>query len=148
LIPLALQEFHVGEHRSMRYFSAHLGGQVVNGSSNTGAKDRVPWHKENTMLTKFAAALIATSLVAGSALAAQPLGDSGSAPANQTAQTASLARTSATGTVTAHKAVKTAKSRHTRKHIARGKSRKMLHARHNTPANAHQAAVGKNSKRS
>ena len=102
------------------------------------------------MLTKFAAALLATSLVAGSALAAQPSGTSGSLPATQTSQSANPAKTNAGKTATTHKAVKMAKHRsaHVRKHLASGKTHVVRHARHNTPAKTHQAGVIKNNKRS
>jgi hypothetical protein len=102
------------------------------------------------MLTKFAAALIATSLVAGSAFAAQPSGNSGATPAAQTTQTASHVETKATKTATTHKAVKTAKNRsaHARKHLASGNSRMVHHARHIAPAKTHQAGIGKSAKHS
>jgi hypothetical protein len=101
------------------------------------------------MLSKFAAALVATSLIASSAFAAQPSGNSGSMPAAQTSQTAK-----STKTATTHKTVKVAKHRstHARKHLAsgkgRGKSRMERHARHTTPAKTHQVGVAKTAKRS
>ena len=108
------------------------------------------------MLTKFAAALLATSLVASSALAAQSSGTSSSTPAAQTSQTANPAKTNNPAkanpgkTATTHKAVKMSKhqSTHVRKHLASGKIHVTRHARHNTPAKTHQAGVAKNSKRS
>jgi len=95
------------------------------------------------MLTKFAAALIATSLVASSALAAQSLGTSGATPAAQTGQMANPAnvgKTNAGKSATTHKAVKAAKHQpaHVRKRLASGESH-MRHARHNAPAKTHQA---------
>jgi hypothetical protein len=101
------------------------------------------------MLTKFAAALLATSLIASSALAAQSPGNSGSMPGAETSQTAKPAKTATT-----HKAVKMTKHRSTRarKHLANGKehgkSRVERHARHITPAKTHQAGVGKTAKHS
>jgi hypothetical protein len=101
------------------------------------------------MLSKFAAALVATSLIASSAFAAQSSGNSGSMPAAQTSQTAK-----STKTATTHKTVKVAKHRstHARKHLAsgkdRGKSRMERHARHTTPAKTHQVGVAKTAKRS
>jgi hypothetical protein len=101
------------------------------------------------MLTKFGAALVATSLIASSAFAGQSSGNSGSMPAAQTSQTVK-----STKTATSHKTVKVAKHRstHARKHLAsakeRGKSRMERHARHATPAKAHQAGVAKPAKHS
>lgn len=101
------------------------------------------------MLTKFAAALVATSLIASSAFAAQSSGNSGSMPAAQTSQTANPSKTATT-----HKVVKVAKHRsaHARKHLAsgkeRGKSRMERHARHTTPAKTHQVRVAKTAKHS
>jgi hypothetical protein len=69
-------------------------GQGVSVSANIGAKFfSAPHNKENTMLPRFAAALIATSLVASSALAAQSPGPSGATPAAQTGQTANPVKT-------------------------------------------------------
>jgi Ni/Co efflux regulator RcnB len=97
------------------------------------------------MLTKFCAALLATSLVAGSALAAQPSGNSDSMHAAQTTQAANPAKTATT-----HKTLKTAKRQSTRghKHFASGQSRMLRHARHNTPAKTHQADIAKSAKHS
>jgi hypothetical protein len=115
-----------------------------------------PHNKENTMLTKLAAALLATALVAGSAIAAQPSAPAGSnmPPAAQTHQSPS------TPAAATHKAGKTVKHAarhrsHVRKHLARSKSQpanKFAHqARHAKPAKGsttHQAGMGKNAKRS
>jgi hypothetical protein len=101
------------------------------------------------MLTKFAAALVATSLIASSAFAAQSPGNSGSMPGAETSQTANPSNRAAT-----HKVVKVAKHRstHARKHLARnedrGKSRIERHARHHTPAKTHQARAAKTTKHS
>lgn len=107
------------------------------------------------MLTKFAAALIATSLLAGSAFAAQPSGNSGSGLSAQTGQTADATKTQTTKThasktATTHETAKTAKNRsmRARKHLAGGKSRMARHAHRNVPAKAHQAGVAKNNKHS
>ena len=95
------------------------------------------------MLTKFAAALVATSLITSSAFAA------GSIPPAQTSQTANTSKPA-----TMHKAVKVAKHRstHMREHLAsgkdHGKSRMERHARRTTPAKTHQAGVAKTAKRS
>jgi hypothetical protein len=101
------------------------------------------------MLTKFAAALLATSLIAGSALAAQPSGapaTNGAAPAVQS-QTPSTPAAKAT---TATKSVKhTARHRnHVRKHVARSKGHVVHHARHAKPAKTHQARMSKSATRS
>ena len=101
------------------------------------------------MLTKFAAALVAASLIASSAFAAQSSGNSGSMPAVQTSQTANPSKGA-----TPHKTFKVAKHRstHARKHLAsgkkHGKSRVERHARHSTPAKAYQAGVAKTAKHS
>jgi uncharacterized protein YdeI (BOF family) len=99
------------------------------------------------MLTKFAAALLATSLIAGSAIAAQPSGmraSNGTAPAVQT-QTPSTPAAN-----TAKPAVKHAARHrnHVRKHIARSKGHVEHHARHAKPAKTHQAGMSKGLKRS
>jgi hypothetical protein len=100
------------------------------------------------MLTKFAAALLATSLIAGSALAAQPSGTpatNAAAPAAQT-QTPS---TPAAKVTKSGKAVKhTAQRHHVRKHVARSKGHVVHHARHAKPAKTHQARMSKGTKRS
>src|SRR5215472_12853854 len=94
-----------------------------------GAASQAP-KKENTMLTKFAAALLATSLIAGSALAAQPSGTpaSNAAPAVQT-QTPSTP--AAKATKPAKRVKHTARHRnHVRQHVARSKDHAVHHARH------------------
>jgi hypothetical protein len=101
------------------------------------------------MLTKFAAALVATSLIASSALAAQSSGNSSSTPGAETSQTAKPGKTATT-----HKTVKVAKhcSRHAHEHLASGKdrskSRMEHHARHAAPAKTHQANAAKTAKHS
>jgi hypothetical protein len=71
------------------------------------------------MLTKFAAALVATSLIASSAFATQSSGNSGSMPAAHTSQTENPSKSA-----TRHKAVNVAKHRstHVHKHFASGKN--------------------------
>jgi hypothetical protein len=99
------------------------------------------------MLTKFAAALVATSLIASSAFATQSSGNSGSMPAAHTSQTENPSKSA-----TRHKAVNVAKHRstHVHKHFAsgknHGKSRMERHARHTTLAKTHQAGVAKTAK--
>jgi hypothetical protein len=95
------------------------------------------------MLTKFAAALLATSLIAGSAIAAQPSGNTGSTPAPQT-------QTPSAPAATMNKAGKTVKHTarhrsHMRKHVARGRNHVLHHARHAKPVKTHQAGVARSS---
>jgi hypothetical protein len=112
-----------------------------------------PQNKENTMLTKLAAALLATTLVAGSAIAAQPSGLAGSTT-TPVAQTQPLPSTPAAATHKAGKMVKHAARHrsHVRKHLARGKRQpgnKAVHqARHAKPAKTHQVGMSKNTRRS
>jgi len=90
------------------------------------------------MLTKFAAALLATSLIAGSALAAQPSATpaaNGTGPAVQT-QTPSKPAVNATTPAARHR-------HHVRKHVARSKGNALHHARHAKPAKTHQAGMSK-----
>jgi hypothetical protein len=86
------------------------------------------------MLTKFAAALLATSLIAGSVIAAQPSGTPASTAAAPAVQTQTPS-TPAAKTVKPAKTVKhTARHRnHVRKHIARSNGHVVHHARHAGP---------------
>ena len=98
------------------------------------------------MLTKFAAALLATSLIAGSAIAAQPSGitaSNGAAPSVQI-------QTPSTPAAKPGKTVKHAARHrnHVRKHIARSKGHVEHHARHAKPGKTHQAGMTKSAKRS
>ena len=98
------------------------------------------------MLTKFAAALLATSLIAGSAIAAQPSGitaSNGAAPAVQI-------QTPSTPAAKPGKTVKHAARHrnHVRKHIARSRVHVEHHARHAKPGKTHQAGMTKSVKRS
>ena len=101
------------------------------------------------MLTKFAAALFATSLIAGSAIAAQPSGTpaaNGGALAVQTQTSSMPAATAAKpGKAVTHAARHRS---HVRKHVAREKSHAVHHARHVKPAKTHQAGMTKGTKRS
>ncbi|MGB7254621.1 MAG: hypothetical protein WBC94_13540 [Xanthobacteraceae bacterium] len=108
-------------------------------------------NKENKMLRKFAAALVAAALIAGPAFA-QSNGTSGampSAPAGQTAPAAPAASTPA-----AKPSVKTTKAvKHTAKrvshHASRSKKSSASHqARHAKPAKTHQAGTAKSGKAS
>jgi hypothetical protein len=117
--------------------------------SRTGAANK----KENTMLRKFAAALIATTLIAGPVFAAQSTGTAGTAPATAPV---SAPATTPSAPASAAATVKTTKTvhhtvKHARKHLARGKngiktgskSGTMHLARHVKPAKTHQANTGK-----
>ena len=113
------------------------------------------------MLRKFAAALLATALVAGPAFA-QSNGNAGSTPAVPAAQPAAKSQSGAMGAspstnattnvgtkaggqaATAGKSSKIVKhSKHARKHVVRGKSGSMHQARHGKGAKTHQAKVTK-----
>src|SRR5262249_7319992 len=105
------------------------------------------------MLTKFAAALLATSLIASSALAAHPAAPTGSNSGMPAAQTQVPSKPAATS----HKVGKTVKSSvkhatrhrsHARKHVARGKSHAVHHARHAKPTKTHQVGMAKGAGRS
>jgi hypothetical protein len=102
------------------------------------------------MLTKFAAALLATSLIAGSAIAAQPSGTPATGGAAPAVQTQTPSTPAANGTKATKPAVKhTARHRHhVRKHLARSKGHLVHHARHAKPAKTHQAGMSKGTKRS
>ncbi len=94
------------------------------------------------MLTKFAAALLATSLIAGSAIAAQPSGTpaaNGAAPAVQTQTPSTAAKP---GKTVKHA---TRHRNHVRKHVARSKGHVVHHARHAKPAKTHQARMSRSS---
>jgi len=104
------------------------------------------------MLTKFAAALLVTNLIAGSALAAQPAAPTGSNSGMPAAQTQVPPKPSAT----TNKVGKTVKSSvkhatrhrsHASKHVARGKSHAVHHARHAKPAKTHQVGIAKSAGR-
>jgi hypothetical protein len=87
------------------------------------------------MLRKFAMALVATTLIAGSALAAQPSATSGTPAATRAAPAAK------TNKIVAHA------TKHVRKHVAR-KAGKIHQARHVKSSKTRQAAVAKSAKHS
>jgi hypothetical protein len=96
------------------------------------------------MLRNFAAALLATTLIAGPAFAAQPSADVGSKPATVTTPAATTAPAPAKET-SATKPVKTVKHArmHARHHVARakiGKSRSMKVAQHAKVSHQRHAA--------
>ncbi len=108
------------------------------------------------MLKKFAAALIATTLVAGPAFA-QSNGNSGTMPSAPSAQTVPASPTASMPAAkpTVKTTVKTAKTvkhatKHARKHAARStkKGAAIHQARHAKPAKAHQAGIATAAKRS
>jgi hypothetical protein len=96
-------------------------------------------NKENTMLRTFAAALIATTLVAGTAFAANS-GMAGSAT-TQAVAAASTTSVKAGQTAKPAKSVKHVKHvrKNTRKHVTRVKSGKMHQAHHVKGRKVHQA---------
>jgi hypothetical protein len=97
------------------------------------------------MLRNFAAALLATTLIAGPAFAAQSTDTAGSTPATQAAPAASTTNAKQSVATKPAKLVKhTAK--HARKHFAHRKTGAMHQARHVAPAKAHQASVVKSAK--
>jgi len=89
------------------------------------------------MLRKFAVALVATTLIAGSAFAAQPSATSGTAPA-----ATHVAPAVKTTKIVAHT------TKHVRKHAARRKTGTMHQARHVKSTKTHQASVAKSAKHS
>jgi len=94
------------------------------------------------MLRNLAAALLATTLIAGPAFAAQSSDTAGSAPATQAAPAASTTNAKQAVAIKSDKLVKhTAK--YARKHFAHRKTGTMHQARHVAPAKTHQASVVK-----
>src|ERR1700676_786480 len=93
------------------------------------------------MLRNFTAALLATTLIAGPALAAQSTGTAGSTPATQAAPAAHGKQTAAVKPATSVKPMVKHAAKHSRKHLVRGKSGTMHQARHIKPAKTHQAKV-------
>jgi hypothetical protein len=89
------------------------------------------------MLRKFAMALVATTLIAGSAFAAQPSETTGAAPA--AAQAAPAAKTNK---IVGHT------TKQVRKHVARRKAGNIHQARHVKSSKTHQASVTKSAKHS
>jgi hypothetical protein len=117
-------------------------------------------NKETTMLRNFAAALLATTLVAGSAFAAQPSATTGAvspaaaptvaapavkAAATQTAVKPAAIVPAATKQVDATKQIKTVTHvrKHARKHVAHAKIRTVKVAQHLKPAKTHRSHVAK-----
>jgi hypothetical protein len=98
--------------------------------------NRRRWNKkENTMLRKLAAALIATTMIAAPAFAQNYDNAKPTAPAAQS-QPAPAASTAPA------KTTKTVKHTKKQKHSARGNAA-MHQARHGKPAKSHQASVAK-----
>jgi hypothetical protein len=97
----------------LRRASARIQGGRRRTGSNNGAIRRRKEQEDNAMMRTFAAALLATALIAGPALAASPAGDAGKTPANATASSGTSVHKDAT------KAGKTAKTHHARKHVVR-----------------------------
>lgn len=100
-----------------------------------------PWNKkESTMLRKLAAALVATALIAGPAIAQSNSTATPSAPAAQTAPAAPMASAPA-----AKPTVKTTKAaKHVRKHASRTKKSPAKHqARHVKSSTTRRAGAAK-----
>jgi hypothetical protein len=103
-------------------------------------------NEENTMLRNFTAALIATALVAGPALAAQPSSNAGAAPAAVSAAPADIKGQAAIKHTDARKPVKTVKHARiqARNHVRHARSYGRQHvAQHVTHATKHLAKPGK-----
>jgi hypothetical protein len=94
---------------------------------------------ENTMLRNFAAALLATTLIAGPAFAAQ---SSDTAGATHAAPAASVTAAKTSETAKPVKVVKHV-TKHTRKHVAHRTVGTMHQARQIKPAKTHQASIAK-----
>jgi delta-aminolevulinic acid dehydratase/porphobilinogen synthase len=96
------------------------------------------------MLRNFAIALVATTLIAGPAFAAQSSDTAGTPSAKPAAPV-----TQAAPAVNAKQPAKQAvKETHVRKHVAHGKNGPMHQARHIRPVKTHQANVNAAAKRS
>jgi hypothetical protein len=93
------------------------------------------------MLRTFAAALVATALIAGPAFAAEQSGTAGATPAAAATQTAPAANAK-------QAAAQPVKHKTARKHLVRGKTGTMHQARHVKPVKTHQANTGPAAKRS
>jgi hypothetical protein len=107
------------------------------------AIDAVGKNKENTMLRKFAAALLATTLIAGPAFAAQRSDSAGSTPTAPTAPAASTAVAPASTHAVTKQAAKPTKMvkharKHARKHMVRHKVGKMKVSRHSKSMKMHR----------
>jgi hypothetical protein len=95
------------------------GGQLTKGRKN-GAMRRRKEQEDNAMMRKFAAALLASALLAGPAFAAPVTGDAGKSPA--AAQTVKPAKSAKTHSVRKHRHYVV---RHTKGHNRHGHS--MVH---------------------
>ncbi len=93
------------------------------------------------MLRKFAAAMLATALIAGPALAASPAGNAGSTPATVTAPASTTVNKPIVNKLTAKPATKMVK--HFRRHVVRHKVGKVKVAQHfkSTKAPRHHLAL-------
>ena len=108
------------------------------------------------MLKKFAAALVATTLIAGAGFRrsnhparrryARDAGRSAAAnPASVTPTTTAATKTAPSKTAST-KTSSTKSVKHARKHVARGKTGRIHQAHHVKPAKTHQAGVAKSTK--
>jgi hypothetical protein len=96
------------------------------------------------MLRNFAIALVATTLLAGPALAAQSSGTAGATSATPKAPVMQTAP----ATNARQPAKQAVKQTHVRQHLAHGKNSPMHQAHHVKPAKTHQANVSAAAKRS
>jgi hypothetical protein len=116
-------------------------------------------HKENVMLKKFAAGLLATALIAGPAFAQSNSTPAPTAPAAQTqtkpnapAASTTMAKPAATSTKSVKHSAKHSRKhhvRHARKHSTRTKTSARMHqSRHVTVGKTRHAGVAKSGKQS
>jgi uncharacterized protein YqfA (UPF0365 family) len=107
-----------------RNFSVTIGAFRIGADKN----------KENTMLRNFAAAVLAATLIAGTAYAAQPAAGADATPS------ASVGANVKTKHANAHKTVRHVRT-HVRKHIARGKVETIKLAKHLKSTKTHHHHV-------
>jgi hypothetical protein len=114
-------------------------------SREAWAMARHQTNKENTMLRKFAGALIATALIAGPAFAATSADNSAVKPVTAAAHHHAIAKhAKLTKHAKSAKHTKTVHARkHAHKHVAHGKLHHVKQARHLKPATAPKATTSK-----
>jgi hypothetical protein len=103
-----------------RCASARIQGEGRRTSGNEGAIRRRREQEDNAMMRTFAAALLATALIAGPALAASPAGDAGKTSTAATASSGNSVEKQAT------KPGEIANTHHARKHVVRRKGGKAI----------------------
>src|SRR5580704_15081953 len=104
-----------------------------------------PNKQEDPMLRNFAIALVATTLIAGPAFAAQSSDNTSGSPSAKPAAPVTQAAPDTNAKQPAKQAVK---QTHVRKHVAHRKTGTMHQARHIKAAKTHQANVNTAAKRS